>query len=1400
MSTTEQQAAAQSETSQLTDAEKKRLLELQQKLDEAERQAGAPNPEGKPTDNENQLNTRRRAAFEAEREKNKQKAQALRQEFENVISNPVAASYAREHPATQYEIKRYAVSQTGYDPALQPDRARNKGDIDVRRTEMIEGIARANPSYSIQDINREYNIRSGNLNPPNVEIAYEATLAARQQGFNVGSGLTRNLPETFAKDEERRFGERNKFIGLTENVYTQKPEIPKQYFVELTEGKKSKTDYTVNLAEGITQRQAKSFGVSLTEGVPKKPRQLTQEQVNQLTPEQYAVYLAEYEAWNKYAKQKRTENFVSYKEQKAELLGFLESAKKEGAKFVTIKTKTGVKTVPIEQGFYNILSTKDVTGIGIVPNIPSGFTVAGSPGINMVFVPEGDQFVGPRKPKEKDYIANLRSELALDTPIIAAMEQKRLTFPEAVEAIAAPAKGIAQQIAALPTGFYKEITEGRGAGEKYFEKEVEPKLSPTLFGSAITGEPSGRSSAYQKLTVIGDVILYAGTEGIAAVPKLFFEGTRALKVFTKSKARVVPQTQAPPLETRAVIKPTNMFRISGKEIKAATEFDTATPFTKEFVSLGRTPEVKAGVAVPSRDALGGSIIKQIKPVEGIVKPKAVEIDPLYRPKVEVRRAPEPNTFRVDEKNFLGQDTAKTISETKIELGAGPLGKVEVSKAALAGVIIKSPVPTGPIRSQRVELGKATRTTTRVPLGKGDVREIRSGFEQQRIDLGAGRTVQPVKQPGKLSPSRDIFRLAKEPSVQESGLVRGAKDYGNLREQIAGITREKEIKAPKPIEPDTTYSPTKNLPKTRAKEIKTYRIQTDKLIGRTENPLKDIFGKMKEPSVQESGLPKVSIKQTITKVETEKQFPKIFEKKAFERSAIDAEQRREANLYRFTETKAELGKGSGDLFRVNKGKITELPKYEPNLYPEDASVLEKIRGLRRAKEFKETEFLKFERGGKEHRISDPLYDLRKKRELGKREGADIPQSYYDLEKEYFASVDKLNKVYEDFRLGRIGGDERDRLVSELLLEQKSIKTRQKLVKSKSDSFQQDIVGLGRGQVKFIGEGGKGTFLSKGTGLPPRPPVPKEEPSPKPKSQTLVKPVSRFTTTTVELGEAKPVLIVSGGAAVAPIPLIIAAEEQGESNPITNATQPNGTTIDTPVIVEQEQSMLEPPSITQSRPTSTFAAAATTSTGVKYGLGAAQARRQISKVKIIPTQKQKQRVTQAFPEPNKQPVRQAQPSAFKQPQKQPQLFKTGTPFPTPQTPALGTPFPVPERLKTPQLQPPRFPEPPRLPPSFNFARAKESKIRKTREAKPNDFVGNVSDVNVALGFNRKEITSGIERSAKLYKKDTLFAYKRGGFTKFVKQRQGSVLSKKKKSILEREDEKGVKKQKKKTGGFF
>lgn len=1324
MSTNQQAAAQEQNSSELTAEEKARILELQQQIAETQKAASAPNPGGSPeylaSIPKESPNYRAYQSWLESKKQASEKLPDLQSQLSQITaSRPELAAYAQSHPATQYELHEAGESLFGAS-AFQTitHNHRVQPTTDALKYQRLRGFAEQNPNASINDVVSFY--QGSPLPQDNVTINYEGTLAARQMGYNVGSALYTGLPETFQKDENRRFAERNKQINLTENISTEKakqveqkalqpptvtPQNPRPHILTgQPDSKYANADFagnrqkskTVELVENINAitgepvssaaPRAENLSGVLFGIAPKKPASLTQEQVNALSPAQYAEYKKGFENYNRYVtyynekiKQQNTANILVNREQfqrnREAFAKYISEAKAAGAQYVNIETKSGVQTIPIDQA----LQKKGVIGISAVPNIPEGFT-AGYIAGELIAIPEGRQFVGPEKPIEQNYaknIGDLFGAEALSVPKgfekyqyekgrvtsekvpIPTQSYKSGPITTGIENLKSPLERGAEFMEGVGTGLlrtsliltnaapeaFMEIarTGNPLAGEDVLKRhEAELKrigIGPSVVPSIESGVPTGRSAYYNAGELLGEVgPILIGIKGQIKNP------------FSRSPIKPkIPQTEAPEIaKTPSGIKgyPVAKLRDQGYGERPTLERGV---IPKEEFNIKKSMNIpepfvqEAGTTRGAKDY--GNLREQIanvkKPLSETTE-KPVELEPFYSPKVEIRRAPEPNTFRVDEKSMFGKDTASTIGKTEVPLGTSPLVKVEASRGPLGGSITKEVVTKSFVPEN-------------VSFGTGRIKEI-------RLNLGESKLGKVVK--------------TKTPINQFDV---------KINEKEIPQTFEETISKSNPVEGDVFYKPT--LPRTRAKEKGTYRVQTEKLIGRTENPLKDIYANMKEPSVLE-GSKKPSVKQGIQKAELEKSFPQLMGKKSFERSAIDAEKRRAENIYKFTKT-GEVNLGAGFVERVP----ARPPPYQH-------------------------------------------------------------------------------------------------------------------------------VGLGRGKTFFVsrstGESGVKRFQ------PPKSPPPESRGGKGGQELLLEKPseTKGFTTTRVELGSTeKAGLVGAGGLAIAPAPLLIVAETDENGNPITNGTQTNGTStngtitngtgtlppiVNPPQEIDLTPSVLEPSSITETRPAAKFGGAVSTPSGLAYGLDALNARRSTNGNKIIvgpvTGTKQKQETFAGFPNPSKQPSRLAQPAAFRQPQKGREREIFGTPFPNPQTPALKspTPFPQPEKLKQPE---PLKQEPPKETIfESRFVKPRESRKEKARKDKLDAFVGNVSDVDIGLGFNRKEITPGIKASEKRYKKDTQFAYRRGGFKKLITQHEGSVLSKKKRSILEREKPKEVRKQKKKMGGFF
>lgn len=1265
MSSTDQQAAATQQTNEVTDEEKKRrAIELQQQIDQARAKAGAPNPAGKGYD-ENELRTtlkdtpvgRAYQSWIEEKKIGEAQLPEYTKQYDELVgsASPEVRTYAESHPATQYEIQRSMEGKF----AANLNTKQRRGDLDYQRREIYQQVLKDNPGADIDVIDQLYKERVDvfNKNISNVSTNYEATLAARQQGFNVGSGISDNLSETFQKDFDKRFAEHNKGINLTEGtnplvskpapapeapkVTPQNPRVqiernnPNKLYGNPKQAIKNTPNKNINLSENILTSSNKPVSVSQPQNnlasifgiAPEKPRELTKEQVMSMTPEQISAYNQQVQAWNQYAaytndqakdisKANMISNRENWERNRARFAKFVAEAKKDGVQFVNLETPKGIITVPIEQA----LQKKGVTGISAVPQIPEGYTVGGrleNYPENLVLMPEDKRVYGPIKPQQNDYVKNFASLFGTEQPVTTATQNAKSPVQNIRDVGEGVGTGLLRTSLLLtntvPEAFMNIIAKRDAmAGSETLQKQEEQYkalgIGPSVLPSIETGQGTGRSTYYNAGELAGEII-----PALLGIEKAF------KNPFAKGeKIGVRPKTNAPEIATSSEkitgVKayPARLTRdqgygekpdlIAGYNPKEETNIKKAFQIPEPFVQ-------EQGLVRGAKDY--GNLREQIagiKEPESVKGVTPVELDALYKPDVEVRRAPEPNTFRVDEGSMFGKDTASTFGNTNIDLGTGTGAKIEPSKNALAGVITK-PVNSIPFGSQAVRLGEGRIIETRLNLGESPLGRV-------------VKTRTPVNQ-------FDV-RLTEKPEPEVF-----------------------KIEGKKPVAEDVFYTAQENIPRTRAKKIGTYRIQTDKLIGRTVNPLGEIFKNAKEPLIK-SGSTKIGIRETLLKLDTEKKYPRLFEKKAFERSAVDAEKRREANKNKFISTTADLGKGI----------IQRLPARPGGIFSS----------------------------------------------LGRGKG-------------YFVS-------------------------------------------------------------RSTGESGLRKFNA------PRPPPSEGELKNNGKQIVIQKSESaKFSTQKVELGigKGKAVMIAGGGAAsLAPLPLVHPEEGGGifGNNTIsngtgTNSTGANSTTI--PPLLDQgrdQQSVLEPQSITDQRPSTTSknAVAAISGTSQRSSLN------QLTGIRV--SEKTKQGQIESSAQKFKQP------QVFKQKQTPAQMFrqKLIQPYPEafdfaqPQRFAQALRQPEALKLKTKQPQQLKFKEPPRGA-GAKLAGDRNKKKESKRQAKKPDFLGNVPEEQISGMFNRYEVIVGTKRSAKQLRKDNAFTRKKNNVKSFVHGSNKQFLSNKKTPILDR-----------------
>jgi len=180
-----------------------------------------------------------------------------------------------------------------------------------------------------------------------------------------------------------------------------------------------------------------------------------------------------------------------------------------------------------------------------------------------------------------------------------------------------------------------------------------------------------------------------------------------------------------------------------------------------------------------------------------------------------------------------------------------------------------------------------------------------------------------------------YRTIKIPDafVKDAGSVIGAKvprlpntERLDQLERIAKIQKKKA----EPVQEDPFYDPSQNIPKTRAKEIGTYRVQSDELIGTTANPLKGIFSKAATQSDLSTTGPKVF--DVADALKFKEKNPKIFAKKPMGTTPPE-DKIGSAGKDDWSSTKIPLGVGLTMVVKKgDKGGISTKPK--PPVKPDE----------------------------------------------------------------------------------------------------------------------------------------------------------------------------------------------------------------------------------------------------------------------------------------------------------------------------------------------------------------------------------------------------------------------------------------------------------------------------------
>lgn len=717
-------------------------------------------------------------------------------------------------------------------------------------------------------------------------------------------GSPEYLGQTEKKLNQPKWTETQKHIetGDTTRLYGKEGFVQHPLLQDAEKGKES-TAYTVSLTEGGANAP-KNYAVSLSEGRPPTPKNYTQEQVNKLSPQEYAVYQAEYAAYNQYVNQKnaeiKKENRLSLKGYQTKVLSIIEKAKAEGATGIRITDEQGniIKTTPLSRAFYDISKLKSQNIFLIPAGEPerqlTGVSQSKEGVISQTYT-EGERFrTGLFIP---EYKVTKTGEVETKTPITdwtKAVEQSKqeetyrakdpfsVALRQAdvmeksshrdVKIASSVISNIGSQFAGLvnlsnlagrtlaekltgKTPLGQDIVVPESAPGSFFDVGIfggaeqairtkNPKAFPSRLAEAGSAYyKSLEKDPYRTLAETGGFltpILPIPTPGIAQAKTFVGKISGFLK---GAKPMVSFKTIEEPL-IQVRYRPTNPMRESAGMIKESVRMDTATPFQKEYVNLGRSHAVVAGERIPARNALGGEMTREVKPkVEGGIKPRQPEPDAFYKPKVDVRRAPEPNTYRSDDRITFAWDTATSFEKQTVSLGEGKVRRerVEQARNALGGVITKAAGEI-PFSSEPIRLGEGSVISKRqtVPLGAGIGKRITPKFGVERIELGEGKQV--IKRQSVGLGAGTTKRIMGRFESQNVPLGEGKKIYqkqsvglgiGETKravriqdEIIETRLKQREKNIPRTVKEDPFYKP--YLEKRRAAEIGKYQIEKTKL--------------------------------------------------------------------------------------------------------------------------------------------------------------------------------------------------------------------------------------------------------------------------------------------------------------------------------------------------------------------------------------------------------------------------------------------------------------------------------------------------------------------------------------------------------------------------------------------
>lgn len=1216
----------------------------------------------------------------------------------------------------------------------------------IQATTNVPGKLFGNPDY----ITREEQAAIDSTKPRKKEFL--STSKRLEASLKRNEVIKRIKAGTATPEEVSVFGEVNKTLGLnplTGNpIEPSEPITPQRVRPHILTNQPSnvETKNPVFVSESVftapeappriipQNNTASIFGIA-----PDKPRKLTPQDIESMTPQEIENYNKQVAVYNEYVgyaqkqylgqkeaktilRQSNKENYLAYKN---DIKSFVDQARQQGTTTITITTKQGqVKTVPIERAVNEILKTKDVENIGLVPAIPVGYVPLGG---HLEGFPSGVLL----QPKETVIKQDIKGNVTVNPgePIGPKIQTNN---KDVLSRISSRAQQIAENPNANPI---QKFLAGAGAvGLETVGGFVNlEQLGGKAFADFINNTGNNGTNTNSTNNLVGGIEITppetigapvigglttgikaaAATKNIGAFTPEFLKGLeQAKKIYEKQGpitaagnilGYTVPFGGSPVAVERAAFEVIPEAGLkSGRFVVKATEAGTGKTISASFkdytkaqeyaAKLEKLPTAETVKITASQETIKSlSIFKQ--PIISKVSDKYVLGNPIRAPQAKITEAVQ-NINPTGRGLELGTQTKYSRDFLTSEKGLTGLEQVGIILPRDVEAVKLAKQAAKIINDERGILGEKT-----YPNLKG-LESLKSESEQNALlEQILPKSKVPIK-----GSAAQIVQVRGEILNQTPRAVTGDIDrdfalmkffgkvgLGKIAEKYSVSQATKDVKKAKTVLEEAVEKEGSRL----------FEIKGTKLYSGNKNPL---TGEIED---KEKVLENLTHKDVEGIGSTTNDFTQVFGVK-----------------YKYDIVKAKSPKGKNIKFRsLSDQTLTKLTSSVSLQGPRT----EKFVG-EGTPDFLKSEIQTTEKGftviAPESRLKD-VYDLL---------NLDLPEITARLaEKGRTAQAVRLGKITEEYK----------KLYPEI-----DFSTTKPIIEK--DAFETGAI-----PSRFSRAGiTPNSVIQKGT------------------------PAAVFAgSNPINKNEESPIIISSTPSTIYGSKGLTSKISKAPSRytSATKESRPSFTSLETE----------SPGSIITKSPVKSRIESRT------------QSRFESSRPSLIES-----KLASPIKSPTRSPV-----SPIKASPVSPFAESPASPItPSPTSPILPSPI---SPFKASPVSP--IAPSPVKPLEFKFLKTEkvegfllpkvhpETDKTKGNKITQNDFVGNVSDVEVTLGFNRKEITTGIERSAKRYKKDNAFAYKYVGAKKFVNQKTGSVL-KQKKELLFREKPKVVARNKKKTGGFY